>query len=131
MRANSMASQMVRFPSSMILPEPGHTFMVGSMIWVIEANGVEEIVEAVQNHPTLIVPTSIMTSPILAPRRWVRRSISNDDLIASIDRVTDRLAECQLLVDSISDQSRASDEFPVLTKPLQPSDLLGHIIRGG
>ena len=55
-----------------------------------------------------------MTSPISAPRRWVRRSISNDDLIASIDRVTDRLAECQLLVDSVLDQSRASDEVPAL-----------------
>ena len=57
-----MASQMVRFPSSMILPELGQTFMVGSMTWVIGANGVEEIVEAVQNHPALIVPTSTTTS---------------------------------------------------------------------
>ena len=32
-------------------------------------------------------------SPIPAPRRWVRRSIDNDDLIASIDRVTNGLAE--------------------------------------
>ena len=55
-----------------------------------------------------------MTSLIPAPHRWVRRSINNDDLIASIDRATDRLAECQLLVDSVLDQSRASDEFPVL-----------------
>ena len=94
MRVDSMASQMVRFPSSMILPEPGQTFMVGSMTWVIGANSVEEIMEAMQNHPASIVPTSTMTSPISAPRRWVRRSISNDDLIASIDRVTDRLAEC-------------------------------------
>ena len=87
--------------------------------------------ETVQNHPAPIVPTSTTTSSISTPRRWVRRSISNNDLIVSIDRVTDRLAECQLLVDSISDQSRASDEFPVLTKPLQPSDLLGHIVQGG
>ena len=89
-----MASQMVYFLSSMILPEPGQTFMVGSMTWVIGADGVKEIVEAVQNHPVPIVPTSTTTSPILAPHRWVRRSISNDDLIASIDRVTDRLVEC-------------------------------------
>ena len=105
---------MVRFPSSMILPEPGQTFMVGSKTWVIGANGIEEIVKAVQNHPVLIMPTSTMTSPISAPRRWVRRSINNDDLIASIDRVIDRLAECQLLVDSVLDQSRASDEVPAL-----------------
>ena len=58
---------------------------------------------------TCALPISIPT-----PRRWVRRSISNDDLIASTDRVTDRLAECQLLVDSVLDQSRASNEVPAL-----------------
>ena len=47
MRANSMASQMVRFLSSMILHELGQTFTVGSMTRVIGANGVEEIMEAV------------------------------------------------------------------------------------
>ena len=76
--------------------------------------GGSDTVEAVQNHPAPIVPTSTMTSPISVPRRWVRRSISNDDLIASIDRVTDRLVECQLLVDSVLDQSRVSDDFPTL-----------------
>ena len=64
------------------------------MTWVIGTNNTEEIMEVVQNHPTLIMPTSTMTSLILVPHRWVRRSISNDDLIASIDRVTDRLAKC-------------------------------------
>ena len=39
MRADSMASQMVRFPSSMIVLEPGQTFTVGSMTWVIGAVG--------------------------------------------------------------------------------------------
>jgi hypothetical protein len=68
-RVNSMANLMVCFPSSMILPEPGQTFTVGSMTWVISANGVEEIVEAVQNHPAPIVPTSTSTSPISTPRR--------------------------------------------------------------
>ena len=109
-----MASQMVCFPSSKILPEPGQTFTVESMTLVIGADGVEEIMEAVQNHPAPIVLTSIMTSSILVPHRWVRRSISNDDLITSIDWATDHLAECQLLMDSVLDQSRASDEFPIL-----------------
>ena len=68
MHADSMASQMVYFQSSMILPEPGQTFTVGSMTWVIGADGVEEIVEAVQNHPAPNVPTSIMTSLISMPR---------------------------------------------------------------
>ena len=54
------------------------------MTWVIGPNGNGEIVEAVQ------------------------------DLIASIVLVIDHLAECQLLVDSVLDQSRASDDFPAL-----------------
>ena len=107
-----MASQMVRFSSSMIVPEPGQTFTVGSMTWVIGANGVEEIVEAVQNHPASIVPTSSTTSPITAPRHRVRRSITNEDLIASIDLVTDCLAESQLLVESVLDRSTTSNEVP-------------------
>ena len=92
MHANSMASQMVRFSSSMILPELGQTFMVGSMTLVIGTNGIKEIMEAVQNHPAPIMPTSTMTSLISVPHHLVRRSISNDDLIASIDRVVDHLA---------------------------------------
>ena len=48
------------------------------------------------------------------PHRWVRRSINNDNLIEAIDWVMDRLAECQLPVDSVLDQSRASDEPPAL-----------------
>ena len=68
--------------------------MVGSMTWVIHPNGNREIMEAVQDHLVPIVPTPAMTSLISAPYRWVRRSISNDDLITSIDRVTNYLAEC-------------------------------------
>ena len=83
-RADSMASQMVRFLSSMVLPEPSQSFTIGSMTWVIGTNNVEEIVEAVQNHPAPIMPTSTTTSPTSAPRRWVRRSIDQDDLIASM-----------------------------------------------
>ena len=84
------------------------------MTWVIGSDGNVDIVGVVQDHPVPIAPTPAMTSLIPAPHRCVRRSISNDDLIISIDQVTDRLAECQLLVDSVLDQSRASDEFPVL-----------------
>ena len=67
MRADSMASQMVRFPRSMILPELGQTFTVGSMTYAIGADGIDEIIEAVQNHPASIMPTSTTTSPISAP----------------------------------------------------------------
>ena len=63
----------------------------------------------VQNHPTPIVPISSTTSLIPTPHRWVR-SITNEYLIASIDLVTDYLAESQLLVDSVLDRSTASNE---------------------
>jgi hypothetical protein len=76
--------------------------------------GVEEIVETVQNHPALIVPTATIASPTPAPRRRVRRSIDNDDLIASIDWVTNGLVECLSLIESILDQSTTSDEVPAL-----------------
>ena len=85
---------MVRFSSSMAFPEPGQIFTVGSMTWIIGPDGNGEIMEAVQDHPTPIMPTSTMTSPIPMPHHWVRRSINNDDLIEAIDRVTDRLVEC-------------------------------------
>ena len=88
--------------------------MVGSMTWFISPDDNREIMEAVQDHPTPIVSTPAMTSLILTPHHWVRRSISNDDLIASIDGVTYHLAECQLLVDLVLGQSRVSDEFPIL-----------------
>ena len=81
-----MAYQMVTFPSSMAFLEPGQIFTVGSMTWVIGPDGNGEIMEAVQDHPASTTLTLAMTSPIPTPRRWVRRSISNDDLIASIDR---------------------------------------------
>ena len=103
---------MVTFPSSMAFPEPGQIFTVGSRVIGPDVNG--EIMEAVQDHPVLIALTLAMTSSIPMPHRWVSRSISNDDLITSIDRVIDRFAECQLLVCSVLDQSRASDEFPIL-----------------
>ena len=88
--------------------------MVRSMTWVIGLDGNGEIMEAVQDHPTPTVPTHAMTSLILAPHHWVRRSIINDDRITSINQVTDHLVEYQLLVDSVLDQSRASDKFPIL-----------------
>ena len=80
-----MANQMVTFPSSMAFSSPGQIFTVGSMTWIIGPDGNGEIMEAVQDHPAPIVLTLAMTFPILTPHHWVRRSISNDDLIASIN----------------------------------------------
>jgi hypothetical protein len=71
----------------MAFPKPGQIFTVRSMTWVIGPDGNREIVEAVQDHPAPIALTSATTSPILVPHHWFRRSIDNDDLITSIDRV--------------------------------------------
>ena len=51
-------------------------------------------------------------------------------MIASIDRVTDRLAGCQLLVDSVLINLEGAMNFwySKITKPLQLSDLLSHIV---
>ena len=70
-----MANQMVTFPSSMAPLEPGQIFTVRSMTWVIGLDGNGEIMEAVQDHPTLIALTLAMTSLVPAPHRWIRRSM--------------------------------------------------------
>ena len=109
-----MVSQMVCFPSSMVLPELGQSFTIGSMTSLVDANGIGEIVEVVQNQPASIVPTSTTTSLTSVPRRWARRSIDQDNLIVSIDQVIDFLVECLSLVDSVLDWSTMSDEVPTL-----------------
>jgi hypothetical protein len=109
-----MANQMVRVLSSMVLPEPGQLFMTGSMTWVIGANNVKEIMEAVQNHPAPIVPTATTTSSIPVPHRWVRRSIDNNHLLTSIDQVTNGLTECLSLTELILDRFAMSDKVPAL-----------------
>ena len=62
-----MASQMVRFLSSLALLEPGQIFTVGSMTWVLGPDGNGNIVEAVLDHSAPIAATHATTSPILAP----------------------------------------------------------------
>ena len=114
MRAEFMDNQMVTFSESMALLEPGQIFTIGSMTWVIGPDDNGRIMEAAQDHPAPTASTPATTSLILVPHRWVRRSINSDDLITSIDRVTDHLAECQLLMDSVLDQSRVGDDFPSL-----------------
>ena len=41
-----MANQMVKFPRSMIFPEQGQSFMIGSITWIINADDNREIMEA-------------------------------------------------------------------------------------
>jgi len=67
MRAESMASQMVTFPTSKAPLQLGQIFTVGSMTWVIGPDGSGEIMEAMQDHPVPITLTPVMTSLVLAP----------------------------------------------------------------
>ena len=69
MRADSMATQMVTFPSSMTLPEPGQSLTLGSMTWIINANDNEEIVEIMQDNlaPCMLAPIA----PVLAPQALI------------------------------------------------------------
>ena len=104
-----MVNKMVRFSSSLFSPKPGQTFTVGSISWFINDNGDGEIVELAQNSTVSIMPRPTLADLIskLPPRssssatrrslpRYPRKQIDNDDLIASIDHVNQKLF--QLLV---------------------------------
>ena len=55
MHADSMANQMVNFPSSMNSIKLGQLFMIGSMTWVINADGNREIVGTMDDNLALNV----------------------------------------------------------------------------
>ena len=78
-----------------------------SISWIINADGVGELIEPVQINAAPVTPTPATTDPILEPLprspssttrrplpRYQRRQINNDDLIVSIDRVGLKLADC-------------------------------------
>ena len=85
-------------------------------MWVINADGVGELLEPVQIHsaPTILAPTT--TDPISEPLpgssssaahrslpRYQRRHINIDDLIESIDRVGSKLVDCLSIAESALD----------------------------
>ena len=98
MRAFSLSNKMVFSVGSSSLPQPGQIFTVGSISWIINADGVGELIEPVQINSTPITLTPATADPILEPPprlpssitrhplpRYQRRQINNNDLIASID----------------------------------------------
>ena len=92
------------------LPQPGQIFTVGSISWVINADGVGELLEPVQIYsaPTTPAPASVdpmsHSSTTCRPLpRYQRRQINNDDLIVSIDRVGLKLADCLSIAESALD----------------------------
>ena len=87
--------------------------MVGSISWIINADGVGELIEPVQIDSAPITPTPATTDPIseLPLRsssstthrplpRYQRRQINNDDLITSIDQVGQKLTDCLSIMES-------------------------------
>jgi hypothetical protein len=113
---DSMASQMVNFPTSMVLPV-GLTLAIGMFTWTTGVDGPAEVVEAVQAPPAPTKSISTMTDLISGPAlgslpptthrplpRYQGRRLDNT-MFESIDRVTTGLAETLTLVDSIKDRS--------------------------
>jgi hypothetical protein len=116
-RADSMASQMVNFPASMVLLA-GPTFTIGTFTWTTGADGPAEAMEVVQAPPAPTKSTSTMADSISGPvsglpppttrrplPRYQGRHLDNTDLVESINRVTMGLAKTLTLVDSIRDRS--------------------------
>ena len=90
--------------------------MVRSISWIINADGVRELIELVQTDTTPIIPTPVTTDPFSEPPlrsssptihrplpRYPRKQIDNDDLIASIDQVGQKLADCLSIAESALD----------------------------
>ena len=128
-----MANQMVTFPASMIL-EAGQTFTVGAFTWTSGVNGTAEVVEAVRVSPTPIKSTPVPTDPNLGSSvpaachpfpRHRRRQLDDSDLVESIDRVTEGLAEAHTLVEAIEDRPIEDGYNPIchhrIEQPARPS----------
>ena len=90
--------------------------MVGSISWIINADGVGELIEPMQIDSASITPTPMTIDLISKPLprslsstthrplpRYQRRQINNDDLIKSIDRVGLKLAGCLSITESALD----------------------------
>ena len=113
MRAVFLSNKMAFSIGSSSLPQPGQIFMVGSISWVINVDGVRELLEPVQIRSALTTPAPATADPILKllPRssssttcrslpRYQRRHINNEDLIESIDRVGLKLVDCLSVAES-------------------------------
>ena len=77
--------------------------MVGSILWIINADRVRELIEPVQidSAPILEPPPRLPSSTTRRPLpRCERRQINNDNLIASIDQVGQKLADCLSIAES-------------------------------
>ena len=63
----SMSNKMVHSTSSSSLPQPSQIFTVRSISWIINTDGVRELLEPVQINSVPITPTPTTVDPILKP----------------------------------------------------------------
>ena len=135
-----MANKMVRFPSSPFSPKPGQTFTVGSISWLINDNGDGEIIEPVQNSTASITPVPAPADPISEPplrssssatrrslSRYPRKQIDNNDLIASIDQVNQKLSNCLSIAKLALVRPVDDEEFS--PRPHRRTTCFGHSIH--
>ena len=115
-RAVSLSNKMAFSTGSSSLPQPDQIFMVRSISWVINADGVGELLEPEQIGSAPANPAPATADPIseAIPRslsattrrplpRYQRRPINNGDLIESIDQVGLKLADCLSIAESTLD----------------------------
>ena len=108
-----MMNKMVHFSSSSSSPKPGQIFMVRSITWVINVDGGGEIIEPMQIDSAPTTPTPAIADPISEPPprsfsltthrllpRNLRKQVGNVDLNASINHVSQKLADCLSLIES-------------------------------
>ena len=108
-----MMNKMVHFLGSSSSPKPGQILTVGSISWVIKADGDGEIFKPMQIDSAPTTPTLATVDPISKPPprssspttrrllpRYSRKQVGNNDLIASIDQVGQKLTDCLSLMES-------------------------------
>ena len=66
-RAVSLSNKMAFSAGSSSLPQPGQIFIVGSISWIINVDGVRELLEPAQIDSALITPAPTIADPILEP----------------------------------------------------------------
>ena len=124
MRAVSSSNKMVFSAGSSSLPQPGQIFTVGSITWVINADGVGELLEPVQIGSALTTLAPATANPISEPIPrsapsathrslpcYQRRHVNNDDLIESIDQVGLKLTDCLSIAESSLEASEHQHDY--------------------
>lgn len=131
-----MASRMIIFSVTEDLPAVGQVFTIGSITWEITPNGegiIIEVAPTASDHPAAAQPVadpilgsfpealrSTPSSEFCRPIPYrPQRNIQVDDLIASIDRVDERIEGCLSLIESVRRTVDDADEQPSVGNNLE------------